>query len=65
MITYSSKYLPRTELRSFVISQDQTRLGAVASNSGFLLAGWVRWRRRSRFSPAVVSSRYMVEIEHR
>ena len=42
MITYSSKYLPRTVVRSLVMSQDQIRLGAVANNSGFLFAGWVR-----------------------
>ncbi len=47
------------------MSQDHTRLGAVAISSGFLRAGWVRWRRRSRFSPTTANSRYMVEIEHR
>ena len=26
---------------------------------GLLAAGWVRWRRRSRFSPAMASSRYI------
>ena len=32
---------------------------------GGVFAAWVRWRRRSRFSPAVTNRRYMVEIEHR
>ena len=36
-----------------------------AISSGLLRAGWVRCRRRSRFSPAIASSRYIVEIEHR
>ena len=50
---------------SFVMSHDQTWLGRRAISSGFFFAGWVRWRRRSRFSPAIASSRYIVEIEQR
>ena len=36
----------------------------VANSSGFLFAGWVRCRRRSRFSPAIANRRYIVRMLH-
>ena len=65
MMTYSRYEIPRAGPRSFVMSQLDISFGAVASSSGFFLAGWVAWARRSREVPRSRSSRCMVACEHR
>ena len=65
MITYNSKYSPRVFVRSFVMSQDHTSSGRRAQSSGFFVAGWVRWRRRSPTSFTAGKMRCIVAIEHR
>ena len=47
------------------MSQLQTSFGLVAMSSGFLWAGWVAWRRRSRTSSCSRRIRYIVDGEHR
>ena len=62
-ITYRWKHGHLAGPLSFVMSHDQTWLGAIASNSGFVQAGWTSWLRRSRAPPRLVSTRYMVRTE--
>jgi hypothetical protein len=47
------------------MSQLQTCSGRWAMRWGLVLAGWVRWRRRSRFSPASRRTRCIVDSEHK
>ena len=40
-------------------------LGAVATSSGFTVAEWVAWRRRSPTSPCSRSTRYIIDTDAR
>ena len=65
MMTYSRYQIPRAGPFSFVMSQDHTSSGPVASSSGFFRAGWTACARRSPEVPRSRSSRCMVACEHR
>jgi hypothetical protein len=64
MTVYRWNQTPLAGPRSFVMSHDQAWLGASATSSGLVRAGWVAWLRRSPVWPAARRIRYMVDSEH-